>query len=255
MATSPAENQSFYNQYHSQENRGHANWLGKIKPITTGNFTYYFHLKLLQPFLPDLKNLSILDVGCGVGTLSLFLAARGAKKVLGIDLATDAIAQADTARKALELKNLSFRTEKLTAATGKFDVIIASEIIEHVPDAKKFVSLLAANLKKGGTLLLTTPYAHNFLRNHGMLKQHDTYAGHLKIFDEKTLLALFSKTDWEIVQLQQTEGPLRMLLFITPLGKIIKLIRGPLVPLFHTIDELFAKIFGKHDLQLIAKKR
>lgn len=255
MATAPAENQSFYNQYHNRENRGHANWLGKIKPISAGNFTYYFHLKLLQPFLPNLRNLSILDVGCGVGTLSLFLAARGAKKVLGIDLAPDAIAQAETARQALELKNLMFRTEKLTTTTGKFDLIIASEIIEHVPEPKKFVSLLAVNLKKGGTLLLTTPHAHNFLRHHGFLKQHDSYAGHLEIFDKKTLLALFPKTDWEIVQLQQTEGPLRMLLFITPLGKIIKLIRGPLVPLFHAIDELFAQIFGKHDLQLVAKRR
>jgi 2-polyprenyl-3-methyl-5-hydroxy-6-metoxy-1,4-benzoquinol methylase len=255
MTKSPAENQTFYNQYHKHENRGHANWLGKIKPITAGNFTYYFHLQLLQPFLTEIKNLTILDVGCGVGTLSLFLASRGAKKILGIDLASDAIVQAEAARQALKLKNLSFRSEKLTATTGKFDLIIASEIIEHVPDAKKFVTLLSANLKKGGSLILTTPYAHNFLRDHGYLKKHDVYAGHLKIFDEKKLLTLFPKTDWEIVQLQQTEGPLRMLLFITSLGKLIKLIRGPLVPLFHMIDEVFAKVFGKHDLQLVAKRR
>ena len=255
MAISPANNQSFYNRYHRQENRGHANWLGNIKPISAGNFTYYFHLKLLQPFLPNLKNLSILDVGCGVGTLSLFLASQGAKKVLGIDLAADAIAQAEAARQALKLKNLHFRTEKLTATTGKFNLIIASEIIEHVPEPKKFITLLATNLKKGGTLLLTTPYADNFLRHHGYLKQHDIYAGHLKIFDEQKLLTLFPKTDWEITQLRQTEGPLRMLLFISPLGKIIKLIRGPLVPLFHMIDAVFAKIFGKHDLQLVATRR
>lgn len=255
MPSSPAENTQFYNHYHHQENRGHKNFLGQIKPISKNNFTYFFHLKLLEPFLPQIKTYSILDVGCGVGTLSLFLAAQGAKKVVGIDLAADAIAQAEAARQALKLTHLTFRTATLSPNIGQFDVIIASEIIEHVPNPAQFVTHLASNLKPGGTLILTTPYAHNWLRQHGLLKQHDRYAGHIKIFDEISLKKLFSDKTWHLTQLTQSEGPLRMSLFITPLGTLIRFIRGPLVPLFHIIDEVFAKFFGKHDLQLVAQKR
>lgn len=253
--TSPAINQEFYNAYHLHQNHGHTDWQGKIKPISVKNFTYFFHLKALSPFMENLSKLNILDVGCGVGTLSLFLAAQGAKSILGLDLSQRAISQAVIARNALKLKNLTFKVQQLKTKLGEFDLILASEIVEHIPNPKNFIKILSLNLKPGGSLLLTTPYAHNWLRHQGWLKKHDQIAGHLNIFDEASLLELFPEKTWQLISLNTTEGPLRMLLFTTPLNFLIKFIRGPLVKIFHSFDEVFAKWLGKHDLVLVAKKR
>jgi|GEM_PF-841416 len=255
VQTSPAANTEFYDAYHQHQNRGHANWLGKIKPISPTNFTYFFHLKALQPFMAKLSQTKVLDVGCGVGTLSLFLAAQGAKSVLGVDLSPRAISQAVIARNALQLKNLTFKVHQLKTKVDQFDLILASEIIEHLPDPQNFVKVLNLNLKPGGSLLLTTPYAHNWLRHQGYLKNHDQTAGHLKIYDEATLLKLFPEKSWKLESLNTTEGPLRMLLFTTPLGFFIKFIRGPLVKIFHHFDDVLANWFGKHDLILVIRKR
>lgn len=253
--TSPAVNQKFYNSYHLHQNQGHADWQGKIKPISANNFTYFFHFKALTPFLKDLPKFAVLDVGCGVGTLSLFLAAQGAKSVLGLDLSQRAISQAVIARNALKLKNLTFKVQQLKTRVGQFDLILASEIIEHLPDSEDFIKTLSLNLKPGGWLVLTTPYAHNWLRRQGWLKQHDLRSGHLEIFDEASLLKLFPEKNWRLISLNTTEGPLRMLLFTTPLSFFIKFIRGPLVKIFHSLDDILAGWLGKHDLQLIMRKK
>ncbi|HCC84525.1 MAG TPA: hypothetical protein DEP87_02490 [Candidatus Pacebacteria bacterium] len=254
QAQSPASNSNFYDAYHQHQNRGHANWRGVIKPISVQNFTYFFHLRALKPFLTQPKNLRVLDVGCGVGTLSLFLAAQGVKQVVGLDLSARAISQAEVARQALNLTNLKFHCQQLSSNLGQFDLILASEIIEHVPQPAEFVKKLAINLKPGGHLILTTPYAHNWLRHHGYLEKPDQVAGHLAIYDEISLQKLFPVETWKIVSLTQTEGPLRMLLFILPLGILIKFIRGPLVSWFHILDEILAKVWGHHDLILVGRK-
>jgi 2-polyprenyl-3-methyl-5-hydroxy-6-metoxy-1,4-benzoquinol methylase len=247
-ATSPSANQEFYDTYHRKNTR-------TTKIITDSNFTYFFHLRALKPFLAHLEKMDILDVGCGVGTLALYLAAHKAKSVLGIDLSARAIALASAAQTTLKLRNLTFKRSELKPDLGQFDLIIASEIIEHVPHPNAFVQNLRDNLKPGGTLLLSTPYAHNWLRDHGKLQKHDEVAGHLRIYDEKTLLRLFPTTDWTVESLTLTEGPVRMLLFTTPLGWLIYGLKGILVPIFHFFDDLIAKRYGKHDMLLIVKKK
>ncbi len=47
--------------------------------------------------------------------------------------------------------------EQLSDALGSFDLVYCSEVIEHVPHARAFISALAAITKPGGYLFLTTP--------------------------------------------------------------------------------------------------
>jgi 2-polyprenyl-6-hydroxyphenyl methylase/3-demethylubiquinone-9 3-methyltransferase len=107
--------------------------------------------------LDCLSGLSILDVGCGGGILAEPLARLGAK-VTGIDPAEENIAAARIHAEKIGLK-IDYRAETIEAVaeTGKrFDVVIASEVVEHVADLPLFVHHCGECVKPGGLMVVTT---------------------------------------------------------------------------------------------------
>ena len=100
----------------------------------------------------------ILDVGCGGGILSESLARAGAE-VLGIDLAAAALETAEL--HALEQGvTVAYRlcsAEQLAGETpGSFDVVTCMEMLEHVPDPASVLAALAALVRPGGHVFLST---------------------------------------------------------------------------------------------------
>lgn len=115
--------------------------------------------RLIEEFVLPMGggNLRILDLGCGRGWLTSLLSRYG--PVLGIDPVPAAIERAK-----LLFPNLNVRlaqTEDLIdeGFTGRFDLIVSSEVIEHVPNRQKksFVANIHRLLKPGGFATLTTP--------------------------------------------------------------------------------------------------
>jgi len=100
----------------------------------------------------------VADVGCGGGLLSEALARAGAE-VVGIDLGSKVI---EVARLHLHESALSVdyrvqsSAELAAAEPAAFDVVCCMELIEHVPDPAALVADLAAMLKPGGRLFMST---------------------------------------------------------------------------------------------------
>ncbi|CCW61383.1 unnamed protein product [Phytomonas sp. EM1] len=111
----------------------------------------------------------VLDVGCGGGILSEALARAGAT-VLGIDACEESITAANerltmwreeglppesdwTTRLSYEPRSLF---ELARERPGGFDVVVASEVVEHVNDARGFVRALCEVTAPGGLLIMTT---------------------------------------------------------------------------------------------------
>ena len=95
------------------------------------------------------------DVGCGAGLLAEPLARLGAA-VTGIDAAPENIAAArdHAAGQGLEI---DYRTGGAEALDGRYDLVTALEVVEHVADPAAFVGALAAAVAEGGLLILSTP--------------------------------------------------------------------------------------------------
>ena len=105
-----------------------------------------------------LQGAKVADVGCGGGLLSEALARDGAQ-VTGIDLGEKVI---EIARLHLYESNLAVdyrvqsSTELAAAEPASFDAVCCMEMIEHVPDPEALVNDLAAMLKPGGRLFMST---------------------------------------------------------------------------------------------------
>jgi SAM-dependent methyltransferase len=95
----------------------------------------------------------VLDVGCGTGAyLTTPLGAMFPEvMIVGTD---DDVASLDHARAAPHPKNVSFGR---AMPDDTFDLVIASEVLEHVDDPPSFLRALVARVHPGGRLIVTVP--------------------------------------------------------------------------------------------------
>lgn len=112
----------------------------------------------------------VLDVGCGVGYGSKWMAQNGAESVLGFDLSIDAITHAN------EFYSHEKVTFKVASATDfffeeKFDVVTCFELIEHVEAQSNVISCIRKVLKEDGVLIISTPRALEEKRVHFHTKE------------------------------------------------------------------------------------
>ncbi len=133
--------------------------LHKLNPVRLG----YIRDKACGRFGRDpreprpLKRLSLLDVGCGGGILSEPLARLGAA-VTGLDPAPShvAVARRHAERAGLSIDYRDEAVKVLRDRGERFDVVLAMEVVEHVPDIRAFVSACGAVVKPGGLLVMAT---------------------------------------------------------------------------------------------------
>lgn len=113
------------------------------------------------------KGMDVLDAGCGFGYGSDFLAAGGARKVVGIDTDPKAISYAS---REYSRSNLSFQVMDVTRVSfspSLFDAVISFEVFEHLRYPKEFLAEISKVLKDSGTLVISTPnrmYTEQFYR-------------------------------------------------------------------------------------------
>ncbi|XP_054271748.1 ubiquinone biosynthesis O-methyltransferase, mitochondrial-like isoform X2 [Macrosteles quadrilineatus] len=108
-----------------------------------------------------LEGVKILDVGCGGGILSEALARLGGS-VTGIDPSDSLVGVARSHSKSLQNAEpptyvVSTVEQHAHQAMATYDVVVASEVIEHVTDKESFLAACIASLKLGGSLFITTP--------------------------------------------------------------------------------------------------
>lgn len=128
------------------------------------------------------NNSKVADLGCGQGTFCYSLSrVWPGCEVWGVDFSPKAI---DWVEKRLGgLINLKLANVTRTGLdSGYFDYVIASEILEHLDEPELLIKEAARLLKKGGRLILSTPY-----------KDHLPSGDHVYEFDYKDIEKMFEK--------------------------------------------------------------
>ena len=104
-----------------------------------------------------LSGLAVLDIGCGGGLLSEPLTRLGGR-VTGIDPGPNniAVARSHAADFGLVIDYRPVSMESVAEAGEHFDVVIASEVVEHVVDQAKFVATACSLVRPGGLFIAST---------------------------------------------------------------------------------------------------
>jgi len=130
----------------------YATWRGT--PL--GKITEDLEQQLVLRLASELKGRSVLDVGCGDGTLTVACREAGASSIVGCDIDPRMIATA-TARAARHKAAISYavaRAECLPFRDRSFDVVTAITLLTFVPEADRAVCEMARVLKAGGSLVI-----------------------------------------------------------------------------------------------------
>jgi 2-polyprenyl-3-methyl-5-hydroxy-6-metoxy-1,4-benzoquinol methylase len=97
-----------------------------------------------------------LEIGCGTGQLSLFLAATG-RRVVGADLSRRSLELAEDAKRRYGISSARFVETDLRSPGLReraFDVVIASGVLHHTPDPRASFRAVAALAKPGGVVVV-----------------------------------------------------------------------------------------------------
>tara|TARA_Y100000590_G_scaffold450737_1_gene590915 strand:- start:30791 stop:31519 length:729 start_codon:yes stop_codon:yes gene_type:complete len=136
---------------------------GKFKPLHNFNPIRIKYIKenIITNFNikhsdKPLKNINILDIGCGGGLLSEPMCRLGAN-VVGIDASEKNINVAKFHAKKNNLKiNYKISSPEKLKTLKKFDVILNMEIVEHVENVNFFIKQSSNLLKKNGLMFTAT---------------------------------------------------------------------------------------------------
>ncbi|HVZ12778.1 MAG TPA: class I SAM-dependent methyltransferase [Patescibacteria group bacterium] len=227
----------------------------QFKTIESNNFTYRLLISELEKLVK--KDIRILDIGCGAGTLDFYIANKG-PKILGIDISDIAINSCIETAKQLGIKNAEFKRIYFPRenVTGKFDLIIFTEVIEHLEDDVLALQKINKLLNTNGKLILSTPSKNAPLNRLGLTKKFDLEVGHLRRYTEEELTRKLKKEGFKILKVNKTEGIIRNFLFVNPIaGKFVRFIKFFVSDAVTIVDNFTLPLFGNSNYIIIAKKQ
>jgi SAM-dependent methyltransferase len=153
------------------------------------------------------RKLTILDVGCGDGTVSrLFLKAG---QVLGIDIVPEFVEHA--IEKGIEAKAADVTQDGLPFPEGSMDVVYAGALIEHLYDPEFFLRECHRVLAEEGIILLSTPNIASLTSRLRMLFGRGPkfyasalsweFGGHIRMFTTRTLRRLLEENGFVVEEM------------------------------------------------------
>lgn len=166
--------------------------------------------RYLMPYILDvltqLGSTRVLDIGCGNGAMCAALAGAG-YHVVGIDRDHRGIEIARNAYPGVRFYDFGVDDDprSLLAVESRFDVVVSTEVVEHLYSPGLLPKYSASVLRDSGHLLVSTPY-HGYLKNlvmsiiGGWDRHHDPlwHGGHIKFWSPATLTTLLQTHGFRI---------------------------------------------------------
>ncbi|MGQ9831119.1 MAG: methyltransferase domain-containing protein [Thermochromatium sp.] len=170
----------------------------------------------------------VFDLGCFVGGTGRWLKARyPGVRVVGAELLPEAAAKARQIYD--EVWEGRFEEMDLSAHAGRFDTIIAADVLEHLYHPWQALLRLKTLLAPGGQLYVSLPNVRNLRVLNGLLEEGDwPYAGagilditHIRFFTRKSALRMLTETGFEVLEVRANlDAQLKPLLAGKDLGQI-----------------------------------
>lgn len=134
------------------------------------------------------KNINILEVGCSSGVLLSELKEVGYKNLTGLDTSISAL---DLCKKN-GINSVLLTGSSIPLQDNKFDLVISSDVLEHIEDQNTALKEWCRVLVKGGKLVIMVP-AFQFLWS-----DHDVINNHCRRYSVGTLIEVLERNGFKI---------------------------------------------------------
>lgn len=179
--------------------------LGGVIPFDFGSSDHNHTHAYLWPAIMALAGsvgpgVRVLDVGCGKGLLSSRFASMGCT-VVGIDASVSGIEAARRASPGSRWEVMLADADVLAKLNEPpFDIVLSTEVVEHLYDPRAYMRGCVAALKPGGKCVISTPF-HGYVKNLliSLTNGWDSHAnpmwdgGHIKLFSRRRLTELLTE--------------------------------------------------------------
>lgn len=166
------------------------------------------HRYLAAPVVRHLQQANarrVLDLGCGNGDFTGFLATRGFQ-MQGCDGSASGVELARASFPAIPFFQHDFAEPLPAQYAQAFDAVISMEVLEHLLLPRLMMKSAYDSLRPGGLLIASTPY-HGYWKNLllALTNKFDDHwhplrdFGHVKFFSRATLVALFEESGFDVV--------------------------------------------------------
>lgn len=185
VATAHLTARQDYDAYYSADN------------LTVPDFIHQRLEQIVAGFAPYRRDNHLLDLGCGSGVL-MRASAKAGWQAEGLDVSQTA---------AAHLRGLGYEVfcgelQKACYPAGRFDVVVASELLEHVPDPQTVVSEVARILRPGGLFWATTPHGRGLSAR--LLREKWTIVSpieHLQLFSRRGMRLMLAKAGFSRIRI------------------------------------------------------
>lgn len=119
------------------------------------NANNLFEIPALFSMMPNLKDKTILDLGCGFGEHCKGFVESGAKKVIGIDISEKMLEIAKQENADSKITYINMPMENIFELTEKFDIVISSLAFHYVEDFAGVVKNVYNLLNENGAFIFS----------------------------------------------------------------------------------------------------
>lgn len=194
----------------------------------------------------------ILDIGCGIGSLTQFLIAPG-REVTGLEKSAACIAKAcEKQMKATFVQGNILDISKLADRLGFFDTVVMSDVLEHIEDEGLAIHNASLLLRNRGVLLLTVP------ANSWLYSELDRKVGHYRRYSRNSLARAVKRAGLcvELCRFWNVPGLIGWAVVFKLLGRGVETVRSPnLMQLYGYWLGLENRVNFPMGLTLVAKAR
>lgn len=151
----------------------------------------------MYSYFPSLDGKVVAEVGVGQGNLFRKIASSGAKVLYGVDIAIDYLMKLKDIKNSeiiiANAENLPFENE--------FDLVVATDILEHVLNPGDFMVSLNRSLKIGGYCIVRVPFHENLIK-YSRQKGCPYEFVHLRTYNKPLLKSEFHNSGFEFVRFE-----------------------------------------------------
>jgi SAM-dependent methyltransferase len=174
-------------------------WAGAPGKLQSYGPRFISRRRLIHRFVKAVKPLRTLDIGCGSGLITKVL-AKASIEVVAVDVSEEAIEVSrgtlgEATNVLLKVVDVFQSRDAVGDWNGSFDLVVLSEVLEHIEDDEGALDTVRELLGEGSWLLLTVP------GDPRLWNAEDEQAGHVRRYTREELRRKLTERGFEIVRM------------------------------------------------------